>query len=514
MPSNILRDQIEKIADTGESEFKDILIVLGKNDPRADAIAGAALDAENNRSNMANPRDILPPPAKKWQTPKKISKTRALRSREHSLFANVALANVEAMKMDRFKESANDWAQQIFQQELYTKVHETTKKHFKDKTWQPKYLKLAESLRLTVHRDELLEFAEHSDQIRGIFPNRRLSPPRYAVSSRAGTVTGERYSTLAWGLEKIGAPAAWGAFDARGTNTTVAVLDTGVDADHPDLQRDGGGKKVVAWAEFNVDGELIEGSQPHDSDIHGTHVCGTIAGGNNSGKAIGVAPRCNLAVGKVLDGKNGGSDAQVLAGIDWAIESNVDVINLSLGGLNVEPFVNPAYQRALINALRAGIPVIAAIGNDGSQTSGAPGNDIFSFAVGAIDSNDRTAGFSGGRTQVLRSSPYIPPNHLPLVYSKPDVSAPGVNVYSCVPKGKWSHLNGTSMASPHVAGAVAAFLSAVSLHALAPHEKATLIKDILMGSVDDLGESGQDHRYGFGRINLFRAIDVAKELGY
>ena len=122
----------------------------------------------------------------------------------------------------------------------------------------------------------------------------------------------------------------------------------------------------------------MAGSQPDDSDRHGTHVAGTVAGGNASGQWIGVAPDTRIAAGLVLD-RGSGADAQV----------------------------------------RAGIPVVTAIGNEGEQTSGSPGNDLLAVAVGASDPRDLPAGFSGGRTQVIRQSAIIPPDQLPLPYSKP-----------------------------------------------------------------------------------------------
>src|SRR5206468_4512434 len=118
------------------------------------------------------------------------------------------------------------------------------------------------------------------------------------------------------------------------------------------------------------------------------------------------------------------------------------------------------YTRTIISANRVGIPVVAAVGNEGSQIVGTPGNDYFAFTVGATDAEDWAAGFSGGRTQVFVTSRYIQPQYLPLVYSKPDVSAPGVDIYSSVPGGKWEAWNGTSMATPHVAGAMALLLGA------------------------------------------------------
>lgn len=114
-----------------------------------------------------------------------------------------------------------------------------------------------------------------------------------------------------------------------------------------------------------------------------------------------------------------------------------------------------------------------------------------------------------------RECDYIDPKYLPLLYSKPDLSAPGVAIYSSVPGGGWKAMSGTSMASPHVAGAIALLLSATTIRKKeSGAHRAFLISDLITGSVEDLGESGQDHRYGFGRLDVLRAIDFARERGY
>jgi subtilisin family serine protease len=173
------------------------------------------------------------------------------------------------------------------------------------------------------------------------------------------------------------------------------------------------------------------------------------------------------------------------------------------------------YTRAIINANRVGVPVVVAIGNEGSQTSGSPGNDYFAFTVGATDIEDRAAGFSGGRTQIIEQSRYIAEEHLPIVYSKPDVSAPGVAVYSTVPGNKWEALNGSSMATPHVAGAMALLLSKPCTVAnLDGLQRVNLIQTLLLSTVKELGEAGQNHRFGYGRIDVLRAMGLAKNLGY
>ncbi|UCF61393.1 MAG: S8 family serine peptidase, partial [Anaerolineaceae bacterium] len=318
------------------------------------------------------------------------------------------------------------------------------------------------------------------------------------------------YKSSAWGVLRIGALACWGAYGARGNGVNVGLLDTGVDASHPDLKG-----RITNWAEFDSDGRIVVGSKPHDSDEHGTHCAGIIAGGNKSGQWIGVAPEATISAALVINGRRGGTDAQVLAGIQWAAEQGVDVINMSLGGVWFDPEVRDDYMNSFISCLRLGIPVVVAIGNSGHQTTGTPGNDFFAFSVGATDHEDRIAGFSGGRTHIIRDSNILPKEALPLVYSKPDVSAPGVAIKSCTPKGQWKSFNGTSMAAPHVSGAIALLLSVTSIRRdVERNQRAFLVQDLMISSVKEMGESGQDHRYGFGRIDVLRAIDFAQDLGY
>jgi hypothetical protein len=156
-----------------------------------------------------------------------------------------------------------------------------------------------------------------------------------------------------------------------------------------------------------------------------------------------MAPEAKILSGLVLKGGSG-TDAQILAGLEWAIREGAQVISMSLGGLRLAADVLDTYTRTIINANRVGIPVVVAVGNEGSQTNGSPGNNYFAFTVGATDSEYWAAGFSGGRTQVFTVSRYINPKYLPLVYSKPEVSAPGVAIYSTVPGGNWEAWNGTS----------------------------------------------------------------------
>lgn len=373
----------------------------------------------------------------------------------------------------------------------------------------------ADSVALTMERDDLLELAKSDLPIRGVFPNRvvRVPPTRRSDREQLPWEVQESKAS-SWGLNKIGALAVWGAYGARGAGTRIAVLDTGVDAQHPDLRDSKGKSRVTAFAQFDDQGKQVKGAKPHDSDEHGTHCAGTVAGGNASGRWIGVAPEAEIAAGLVLEGGSG-TEAGILAGMGWAIDLGVDAISMSLGGFTLDPYMPETYTRTIVNAYVAGIPVVVAVGNDGSQTAGSPGSDLFALTVGATDHLDRAAGFSGGRTLVVERSDYVDSIYLPMPYSKPDLSAPGVDILSATPASSWDVFSGTSMATPHAAGAIALLLSATSIRAKTQGaDRTRLVNQILASSCQELGESGQNHRFGWGRIDVLRAIGFAKDAGY
>jgi subtilisin family serine protease len=316
--------------------------------------------------------------------------------------------------------------------------------------------------------------------------------------------TSPRLETCAWGVQRINAPAVWGAYGVRGEGVTIGVLDTGIDASHPDLQG-----KVVNWAEFNSVGQRVEQSEPSDSGGHGTFNAGILVGGAASGSWIGVAPDARLAVAAVLkDGS--GTTASILGGMQWLAEQKVDVILASLGS-TVSGESTDIYTMAILNLEQLGIPVVTPIGNDGALTLSSPADDLFSVSVGAIDHRDRVAGFSGGGSIKVQKSRFIDKSSLPLIYLKPDLTAPGIDVYSCVPGKEWQTWSGTSMAAAHVAGAIALLLSATRLQEVEVKDRPFRIRDLLCESSDELGEAGQDIRYGHGCVNALRAVFLGRQ---
>jgi subtilisin family serine protease len=385
---------------------------------------------------------------------------------------------------------------------------------------------------LNLTKRQLTQLPAHLPEASDVYPNRVVRvPPVFRSTTLPPAVEDNKANT--WGLARTGALACWGAFGARGKGVKVAVLDTGVDPSHPDLvdkvagfaEFDRNGRLIAEWmAQFDSQGKTVPGSlgQARDSGQHGTHCCGTIVGGNASKRWIGMAPEAKVLCGMVLhpDSPGGpiyGKAAQILAAMEWAIRRGAHVISMSLGAVRLTADVLDTYTRTIMNANRLGIPVVAAVGNEGSQTSGSPGNDYLAFTVGATNIEDWAAGFSGGRTQTIEKSRHIASEHLPFIYSKPDVSAPGVDIYSAVPGGLWASCSGSSMATPHAAGAMALLLSDPDNNGIAQlpsMQRVDLLQTLLKSTVTELGEAGQNHRFGYGRIDVLRAFGYARDLGY
>jgi subtilisin family serine protease len=498
-----LKRQLERTLD--ESTGSKIDVIIQMESPRNDGkkSAYAAGDILAQRRMALSSRDLLPFSfSQAKQGRRKKTQTAAQVKKLQAKAKTVALSQIKhgLAPMQVLLEHS------IVKKVLGNMAPSAKKKG--SKNWKPRQFWTSRSMPMRINKSDLAKLPQEIEGIKSIFPNRALKIPTLVETNALEAEVNGIFSAT-WGLEKIRAMAAWGTHGAFGDGITIGLLDTGVDASHPDLRG-----KIAHWAEFNKSGEHVQGSTPYDTNQHGTHCAGVLVGGNASGRYIGVAPRAKLAAGLVMN-ETGGSDAQVLAGIDWAVECGVDVLSMSLGGLVIDSNTPPTFTDAIYSCLEAGIPVVAAIGNDGHQTTGLPGNDPFSYSVGATDPDDKVAGFSGGRTQIITDSDFFHQDQLPITYSKPDVSAPGVGIRSCVPRNKYKIMSGTSMATPHVAGAIALLLSATNIKGrLYGSDKAYTIQNLISSSVRELGESGQDHRFGFGRLNALRAIDFAHDLGY
>lgn len=350
-----------------------------------------------------------------------------------------------------------------------------------------------------------LLLASTADHVTRIHENFRMEPLGEAAEPTATTTSS---SSTTWGLAEIDAPAVWDQYGTKGGGARVAVLDTGIDADHQDLDlftKDPNDPTYPGgWAEWDTDGNRIQGSTPYDADGHGTHVSGTVSGGDATGTHIGVAPDVELLHGGVLTPESQGYYSAIVAGMQWAAERDADVTSMSLG--------SQGYDEYDIEPIRAshalGTYVVASIGNDGEGTSGSPGNVHDSLAVGASDANHDIATFSSGE-EIVTDDAWgdDAPDDWPASYVVPDVSAPGAKVLSSVPGDDYAYYWGTSMATPHVSGTVALLLS---VH---PHLDVDEVEEALVASAwKPSGEPPEpDTRYGEGIVDAKAALDYASD---
>jgi subtilisin family serine protease len=305
----------------------------------------------------------------------------------------------------------------------------------------------------------------------------------------------EAANGLTWGLRELEIPKMWQTTKGAGVN--VAVLDTGVYGDHPALAG-----RVREFLVVDPLGRRITASATFDAAGHGTHVCGTIAGGKSAdGVSIGVAPEASLLVAGVLVGE--ATLRTLVEGISWAVENGADILSMSLGFTYYEPLFAELFQ-VLIDTYDI-LPVVA-IGNENHGNSSSPGNAPNSLAVGALEKmpggKNEVAFFSSGASLVF-------PGAAEALVTKPDVVAPGVQVYSSIPPEKrpdgefyYTYMDGTSMATPHVAG-VAALLMAARPQATA----ADIIKVVKETAKHPGGEKARpDNRWGYGLIQPVEAL--------
>ncbi|TYL39074.1 peptidase S8/S53 subtilisin kexin sedolisin [Natronococcus pandeyae] len=296
------------------------------------------------------------------------------------------------------------------------------------------------------------------------------------------------------GLEQSNVSSAWDTYHTRGDGASVAVLDSGVDGSHPDLE-------VAKWNDFGD----APAAEPTAYDDHGTHVSGVVAGGNESGTHVGVAPDADLYHGAVMTDcerdRCVGYERHILAGIEWAVEEAADVAVLSLGWDGY----SPATIDAIENANDAGTLVVASSGNEGEGNSTSPGNVYDAMSVGAVDESGSVPDFSGGETIETREAwGTDAPDRWPESYTVPTVVAPGTDVESTVPDGGYETKRGTSMAAPSVGGTAALVQSATAAD-LGSDDLESALTESATVPADREG----DVRYGHGVVDAAAAIDAA-----
>ncbi|MEV4174349.1 S8 family serine peptidase [Nonomuraea sp. NPDC049709] len=313
-----------------------------------------------------------------------------------------------------------------------------------------------------------------------------IAQARTAAAPAKIWLDGKAKVSLDVSVPHIGAPTAWAA-GHTGKDVPVAVLDTGYDPGHPDLQG-----LVVKAQNFTA--------EPDTADLHGhgTHVAATIAGSGaaSGGKNKGVAPGAKLMVGKICDQGGFCTDSAIIEGMTWAAENGARVANLSLGGPDA-PGTDPLEQAVDSLTEQYGTLFVIAAGNDGPQKLGSPGAADRALTVGASNRDaDSVANFSSTGPRAGDAA------------VKPDLVAPGVGIVAARAAGTWAGIpvddsytamSGTSMATPHVAGAAAIV---AGLH---PDWKADRIKAALMASTAPGAELGA-YVQGSGRVDVARAV--------
>ncbi|MEC9488864.1 MAG: S8 family serine peptidase [Halanaerobium sp.] len=326
---------------------------------------------------------------------------------------------------------------------------------------------------------QLQEGASITDTIKALegVPGIRYAQPNYIYQVAAAPDDPSYVADEQWGLERINAEAAWD-ITAGSSDVVIAVLDTGVDVNHEDLAG-----KVLTGDAYNATNGT---TNVNDVYGHGTHVAGIAAGiADNETGIAGIAWGCPILPVKVLTDSGSGTDTMVGNGIiytaNWA-DTHFDkrvVINMSLGGIGFSSFQQDAIEYALAHD----VVVVAAMGNDSRSIYSYPAAFQGVIAVGATNYRDEKASFSTTGSWI-------------------SISAPGEDILSTVPYDGYERWDGTSMATPFVTGAAALVLS--EFPELTPAE----VKNQLEQTADDLGAPGFDNEFGFGRLNLARAVDV------
>lgn len=282
--------------------------------------------------------------------------------------------------------------------------------------------------------------------------------------------------TIPWGVNRIDADNVWAA--NTGAGVKVAILDTGIDHDHPDLQANvKGGIYYAGWIIDEILG--YDGSTNpaywNDGHGHGTHCAGIVAAANNAIGVVGVAPDAFLYGVKVLGDDGSGYTSDIIQGIEWCANNGIEVASMSFGG----PSSTASLQSACQAAFNAGVFLVAAAGND----YGGP--VIFPAAYNSVTAVSAVGQDTDGSIYLASFSNVGPEIAL---------AAPGVSINSTFKDGAYKVWNGTSMACPHVAGAAALVWASGASGPLA-------VQTQLWSTAEDLGATGKDIYFGYGLVD-------------
>lgn len=349
------------------------------------------------------------------------------------------------------------------------------------------------------------------DAVAGVFDNKEVRPPEPVEQTPTAT-TDLTNAEPTYGLAQINAPAAHNEFDTTGSGANLAVVDTGIDPDHPSHSD----FNPNNFTEFTLMAEEVD-TDPNDSDDHGTHVSGTTLGEpaniGDTTVGIGVAPDATLYSAKsfsTFDGSTSATTAQVVAGVQWAVEEGADAVNMSLGSVVEEESIFDAfYLRVIRGVVDSGVVPVASSGNNGQGLTGSPGNIRESFSIAASNAQEGIASFSSGeRVYTDNAWEQDAPEDYPTWYTIPDVCAPGVGVLSSVRGGEYAEFSGTSMAAPHVTGAIGLMLAADP--ELTPLDAQQYLAET---AVHPAGQGVEGTEFGQGIIDVLAALTAAGDGG-
>ncbi len=304
----------------------------------------------------------------------------------------------------------------------------------------------------------------------------------------------EEFSQSLWGIEAIGATEVWP--EASGTGVIVAVIDTGVDGTHPDLEG-----QVIAGYRPKTDKDLPAGTDSSYGGAHGTHVAGTIAAKADGKGIVGIAPNAKIMPIVIFDDTGFVGDDYVAAGIIWAADNGAKAMNNSWGGWGYSHTLKAAFDYALDH----NVVVMVSAGNDHTDQhmlypAGYPGI----IEVAAVEYNGgsyKTTLFSSRSDGIAVGAPGV--KILSTVPSDESLGAEGYTVVSDENGGTYDYYDGTSMACPHVTGSVALLLQKY------PNAKPWQIRQLLQQTAVDIDDTGWDHNSGYGFINLKNAFAAA-----